>query len=89
MSAPVLDRTGRPLAVLSIWGPRDRVPEERFAELGDLVVRAAAQIAGTQLAGTQLAGTQLAGTQGTGAQGPGTQSSGAVPPPGGDGAVVA
>ena len=34
VSAPVLDRAGRPLAVLSIWGPKDRLPEQRFAELG-------------------------------------------------------
>jgi len=44
VSAPVLDRNHRPLAVLSIWGPRDRVPPERFAELGELVLRAAAEI---------------------------------------------
>lgn len=45
VSAPVLDRAGRPLAVLSIWGPRDRVPAERFTELGAVVVRAAALVA--------------------------------------------
>ena len=44
VSAPVLDRTGRPLAVLSIWGPRDRVPPERFAELGAIAMRAAALV---------------------------------------------
>lgn len=44
VSAPVLDRNHRPLAVLSIWGPRDRVPPERFAELGEVVLRAAAEI---------------------------------------------
>ena len=44
VSAPVLDRNARPLAVLSIWGPRDRVPAERFAELGEVVVRAAAEL---------------------------------------------
>ena len=44
VSAPVLDRTGRPLAVLSIWGPKDRVPEERFAELGAIVVEAAREV---------------------------------------------
>lgn len=44
VSAPVLDRNHRPLAVLSIWGPRDRVPPERFAELGEVVLRAAAEV---------------------------------------------
>lgn len=41
VSSAVLDRSGRPLAVLSIWGPRHRLPEERFAELGELVVEGA------------------------------------------------
>lgn len=45
VSAPVLDRAGRPLAVLSIWGPKDRVLESRFAELGAVAVRAAAIVA--------------------------------------------
>jgi DNA-binding IclR family transcriptional regulator len=49
VSAPVLDRTGRPLAVLSIWGPRDRVPPERFAELGGVAVRAAAEVGATRV----------------------------------------
>jgi DNA-binding IclR family transcriptional regulator len=44
VSAPVLDRAGRPMAVLSIWGPADRVPPQRFAELGAVVVRAAAEV---------------------------------------------
>jgi len=44
VSAPVLDRTGRPLAVLSIWGPKDRVHEEMFAKLGAVVVDAATQV---------------------------------------------
>jgi DNA-binding IclR family transcriptional regulator len=44
VSAPVLDRGGRPLAVLSIWGPQDRVREESFAELGAVAVRAAARV---------------------------------------------
>ncbi len=44
VSAPVLDRNLRPLAVLSIWGPQDRVTPERFAELGEVAVRAAAAI---------------------------------------------
>lgn len=41
VSAPVLDGGGRLLAVLSIWGPRDRVPESRFAALGEVVSDAA------------------------------------------------
>ena len=41
VSAPVLDHAGRLLAVLSIWGPRDRIPEDRLPGLGE-VVRAAA-----------------------------------------------
>jgi len=45
VSAPVLDQGGHPVAVLSVWGPGDRVPPGRFAELGDLTVRAAAQVA--------------------------------------------
>ena len=44
VSAPVLDRGGRPLAVLSIWGPKDRVPEQRFAELGPIAVAAAREV---------------------------------------------
>jgi DNA-binding IclR family transcriptional regulator len=44
VSAPVLDRNRRPLAVLSIWGPRDRVTPERFGELGEIARRAAAGV---------------------------------------------
>src|SRR6185369_15942531 len=44
VSAPVLDRTGRPLAVLSIWGPRDRVHEGVFAKVGAVAVQAAAEV---------------------------------------------
>jgi len=44
VSAPVLDRTGRPLAVLSIWGPKDRVHEDLFPQLGAIIVRAAAEV---------------------------------------------
>ena len=50
VSAPVLDRTGRPLAVLSIWGPQDRVTEQRFAELGAVAVRAARRVGAARLA---------------------------------------
>lgn len=45
VAAPVLDSRRRPFAVVSIWGPRDRVPESRFAELGALACEAAAEIA--------------------------------------------
>src|SRR5262245_12453037 len=45
VSAPVLDSSGRPLAVLSIWGPANRVPEARFDALGELARDAAHGIA--------------------------------------------
>jgi DNA-binding IclR family transcriptional regulator len=46
VSAPVLDPdTGRPAAVVSIWGPDDRVPPGRFEELGPVAVAAAAEVA--------------------------------------------
>jgi DNA-binding IclR family transcriptional regulator len=50
VSAPVLDRAGHPLAVLSIWGPKDRVREEDLAGLGAVVVRAAREVAAARLA---------------------------------------
>ncbi|MDI2030504.1 IclR family transcriptional regulator [Saccharopolyspora sp. TS4A08] len=45
VAAPVLDTSRRPFAIVSIWGPRDRVPESRFAELGALARDAASEIA--------------------------------------------
>ena len=45
VSAPVLDTSGRPAAVLSIWGPGDRIPEDRFPELGEIALSAAAELA--------------------------------------------
>ena len=36
VSAPVLDAAGRPVAVISIWGPPERVTAKRFAALGRL-----------------------------------------------------
>ena len=42
VSAPVVDRSGRLVAVLSIWGPGSRVTEERFDVLGPLVHTTAA-----------------------------------------------
>ena len=62
VSAPVLDRAGRPLAVLSIWGPKDRVQEEPFAELGAVAVRAAAPVVRPIRPGT----TRAAGAGGPG-----------------------
>ncbi len=41
VSAPVLDRAGRPLAVLSIWGPASRVTDAGFEALGTLARDAA------------------------------------------------
>jgi DNA-binding IclR family transcriptional regulator len=41
VSAPVLDHTGKLLAVLSIWGPHDRVDDQRFPALGATVMEAA------------------------------------------------
>jgi DNA-binding IclR family transcriptional regulator len=42
----VLDVAGRPLAVVSVWGPSERLTEDRFDELGKLAVAAAGDIAG-------------------------------------------
>ncbi|MFJ4715276.1 IclR family transcriptional regulator [Streptomyces sp. NPDC088785] len=44
VSAPVLGSGGRPFAVVSIWGPHDRVPESRFDTLGPLARAAAEEI---------------------------------------------
>jgi DNA-binding IclR family transcriptional regulator len=41
VSAPVLDHTGRVLAVLSIWGPGERVGVDRFPLLGRTVLASA------------------------------------------------
>ncbi|MCW2868154.1 MAG: iclR, partial [Marmoricola sp.] len=48
VAAPVLDHAGRLLAVMSIWGPRDRIPEDRLPELGDVVRGAAAALSEVQ-----------------------------------------
>ncbi len=45
VSAPVLDRMGRLLAVLSIWGPPPRVVAERLPALGAMTVEAAERMA--------------------------------------------
>ncbi|MDH6626056.1 DNA-binding IclR family transcriptional regulator [Streptomyces sp. LBL] len=47
VSAPVLGSRGRPFAIVSIWGPQDRVPESRFTALGPLARAAAEEIAQT------------------------------------------
>ncbi|GAB2742000.1 IclR family transcriptional regulator [Salinifilum aidingensis] len=47
VSAPVFDASRRPFAIVSVWGPKDRVPESRFGELGLLARRAAQQVAAT------------------------------------------
>ena len=44
VSAPVVDNTGRLVAVLSIWGPGTRVTEARFEVLGPLVHTTAATL---------------------------------------------
>ncbi len=51
VSAPVLDLGGRPVAVVSVWGPSERLTDARFAPLGELTVAAAAEIAGRRIAG--------------------------------------
>jgi DNA-binding IclR family transcriptional regulator len=45
VAAPVLDAARRAYAVVSLWGPRDRMPAARVPELGDLVTGGAAEIA--------------------------------------------
>jgi DNA-binding IclR family transcriptional regulator len=45
VSAPVLARDSRPLAVFSIWGPVNRVPPSRFAALGEMAKEAAHDLA--------------------------------------------
>jgi len=46
VSAPVVALGhGRPLAIFSIWGPADRVPASRFADLGPRAVEAARRVA--------------------------------------------
>ena len=46
VSAPVLDAARRPVAVISIWGPPERVTAKRFPALGRLVVAGAEELAG-------------------------------------------
>lgn len=44
VAAPVLDEGDRAVAVVSVWGPRARVPESRFAELGAQARQAAREV---------------------------------------------
>jgi DNA-binding IclR family transcriptional regulator len=46
VSAPVRDIAGRPVAVLSIWGPPERITVKRFDSLGELAVAGAEELAG-------------------------------------------
>jgi DNA-binding IclR family transcriptional regulator len=44
VSAAVVDALGRPLAVVGVWGPADRLPVSRFEELGARVALVAAEV---------------------------------------------
>ncbi len=48
VSAPVLDAAERPVAVVSVWGPSERLTEDRFEALGALAMASASEIAGRQ-----------------------------------------
>jgi DNA-binding IclR family transcriptional regulator len=50
VSAPVLDAAGRPVAVVSLWGPSERLTEDRFEVLGQFTIAAAREIAGRHTA---------------------------------------
>ncbi|MFT4085253.1 MAG: IclR family transcriptional regulator [Nocardioides sp.] len=45
VSAPVLDAGGHPIALLSIWGPRERLTPDRFDVLGEIAREAARGLA--------------------------------------------
>ncbi|QIK65978.1 IclR family transcriptional regulator [Nocardioides sp. HDW12B] len=45
VSAPVLDLVGRPVAVVSLWGPGERLTPDRFESLGRLALSGAAEVA--------------------------------------------
>jgi DNA-binding IclR family transcriptional regulator len=45
VSAAVLDRRGRPLAVVNVWGPSPRVTEERLPGLAARTIAAAGEVA--------------------------------------------
>lgn len=44
VSAPVLDSRGRLVVVVSLWGPRVRFGDDRWSELGDLIIDTAARL---------------------------------------------
>ncbi|MFT3872040.1 MAG: IclR family transcriptional regulator [Nocardioides sp.] len=46
VSAPVLDMSDRLVAVVSIWGPSERLTEDRFDALGAIAVAGAVEISG-------------------------------------------
>lgn len=46
IGAPILDRTGRPIAALNASGPETRIGERTATALGEALLRAAAQISG-------------------------------------------
>ena len=46
VSAPVLDVGGRPVAIVSVWGPGERLNDERFDALGAIAVQGAEELAG-------------------------------------------
>ena len=66
VSAPVLDLAGRPVAVVSLWGPSERLTADRFEALGRLAVLGAAEVArrrtGEHHEATGPAGDRLAGS---------------------------
>ena len=43
-SSAVLSEQGRPLAIVSVWGPEQRVPEARLPAIGELTAQAADEI---------------------------------------------
>lgn len=44
VSSAILNSRGRPVAIVSVWGPEHRVPRERLSSIGARAVRAAADI---------------------------------------------
>ncbi len=46
VSAPVLDVAGHPVAIVSVWGPSERLTEKRFETLGAIAIEGAEEIAG-------------------------------------------
>ena len=44
MSAAVLDRLMRPMVIVNIWGPSQRVTQKRLPVLGRMALRAAHEV---------------------------------------------